>query len=947
VIATPGCPRNPPARESCARARSARAPALALALFLGVFAPARAATDHGDCLDCHGDSDFETERAGRTVSLYVDEVRFTASVHGKLDCADCHADVDVDDLPHAEDLEPVLCGICHDAEQTAFDTGVHGQALKRRAPYAPDCRDCHGVHDILSPSDPRSPSYKMNVPYLCGGCHREGAPVARTYDIGEHNIVDNYSQSIHGVGLFEKGLTVTATCTDCHNSHMILPHTDPRASIAPRNIARTCMQCHARIEDVHEKIIRGELWEKSPGVIPACTDCHLPHRVRKETVEITLSNRDCLKCHEDPDLDKVTEGGETVSMFVNASVLQNSMHQNIPCVKCHTDVDPRARRPCETSVRADCSNCHAKIAQEFDASSHGRAFHAGHPDAPNCITCHGDHGVQSHRIDGSPTFRAAVPALCGDCHKDGGVASAEPALSGGAVLEDYSTSVHGRGLREKGLLPSAICIDCHGSHLVLDRTDPQSTVHENNVAATCATCHQGIYKQYIKSVHFSADPEGGVKLPNCAECHHSHKIQPVEQDRFLHEVTEQCGACHSELASTYLDTMHGKAYKLGYMKAAKCSDCHGEHAILAVDDPHSTVGVRNIVETCRKCHEDATQRFTGYLTHATHHDPVKYPILYYTYWSMTCLLVGVFGFFGLHTLLWLPRSFRQSGARRKREPAGESRHYIRRFSDSQRITHLLVIVSFLSLALTGMMLRFSSMPWAEFLAGVFGGVRVAGIIHRTAAVITFGYFVFHLSSLVRLKRRRRLSWRELALGKNSMMFNRKDLRDFAATLKWFFGKGPRPDYGRWTYWEKFDYLAVFWGVAIIGASGLMLWFPEFFTRFLPGWLINVATIVHSDEALLAVGFIFTIHFFNTHLRPEVFPMDTVVFTGVMPLREYKEDRPQEYAELKESGELRKRVVTKTISPRTMLIVRLAGSVFLLIGLCLIGLILYSVLSGYR
>ena len=98
-------------------------------------------------------------------------------------------------------------------------------------------------------------------------------------------------------------------------------------------------------------------------------------------------------------------------------------------------------------------------------------------------------------------------------------------------------------------------------------------------------------------------------------------------------------------------------------------------------------------------------------------------------------------------------------------------------------------------------------------------------------------------------------------------------------MKWFFGHGPRPQYGRWTYWEKFDYFAVFWGVAIIGSTGLLLWFPEFFTRLLPGWFINVATIIHSDEALLAVGFIFTIHFFNTHFRPEKFPMDTVIFTG--------------------------------------------------------------------
>jgi cytochrome b subunit of formate dehydrogenase len=180
-----------------------------------------------------------------------------------------------------------------------------------------------------------------------------------------------------------------------------------------------------------------------------------------------------------------------------------------------------------------------------------------------------------------------------------------------------------------------------------------------------------------------------------------------------------------------------------------------------------------------------------------------------------------------------------------------------------------------------------------------------------------------------------------------MMFNKQDLKDFAATLKWFFGLGPKPEYGRWTYWEKFDYFAVFWGVFVIGLSGLMLWFPETFTQFLPGWLINVAHIIHSDEALLAVGFIFTIHFFNTHLRPDAFPMDTVIFTGLVPLEEYKHTRPREYEDLKNSGQLRKRLVKKEITPEWERSVKVLGGLFLTIGILLTVLIIYSVLFGYR
>jgi cytochrome b subunit of formate dehydrogenase len=939
--ATPGpSPDHPTGAARPVRVPASLIPFCLLFLFLFAAVPAVHAADSqpGVCLECHGEHDADTP--------FLDAKVFRASVHRDVECTDCHSDVDPDDLPHAEKLAPVYCGTCHDDAQLDYDASIHGQAFNRHAPYAPSCKECHGIHDIFSPQDPRSRAYKMNVPYLCGKCHREGAPVANTYEIGEHKILENYTESIHGEGLFKKGLMVTAACADCHNAHLILPHTEPRASISPRNITSTCMRCHAQIEQVHTKVIRGELWEKAPGAIPACTDCHVPHRVRKEVTELTISDRNCLKCHAQAGLYSY-EHGDTTLVTVNAEQLATSIHRTIPCVKCHVDVDPRLKRPCEPSGPVDCSNCHAKISEEYTVSGHGQARGRGIAEAPYCTTCHGSHGTKSHLDESSPTHRALVPALCGDCHQEKGKASMAAAdLSEKSALADYSHSVHGRALTEKGLLPSAVCIDCHSSHMVLKHSDERSTVSKDNLPATCAQCHRGIYKEYIKSVHYSASEKDRDKLPTCASCHSSHTIGDVTQDAFLTQVTGQCGSCHEELGKTYLDTMHGKAYRLGYLEAAKCSDCHGAHQILAVNDPNSAVGHRNIVGTCQKCHADANARFTGYLTHATHHDPKKYPVLFYSYWAMTLLLIGVFTFFGLHTIMWLPRSFRhmkEHRKHRKKEPV----YYIRRFTPAQRVTHLFVVTSFLTLALTGMMLKFSHMTWAGHLANALGGVKVAGVIHRIAAVTTFGYFTFHLISLVRMKRAKRLAWTQMVLGPGSMMFNRKDLHDFIGTLKWFFGAGPRPQYGRWTYWEKFDYLAVFWGVAVIGFTGLMLWLPVLFTKVLPGWLINVATIIHSDEALLAVGFIFTIHFFNTHLRPEAFPMDTVVFTGLTPLEDYIKDRPAEYEEMKRTGEIRRRLVKTVLSRRYMLGVRIAGSVFLGVGLVLIGLIIYSMIFGYR
>ncbi len=269
-----------------------------------------------------------------------------------------------------------------------------------------------------------------------------------------------------------------------------------------------------------------------------------------------------------------------------------------------------------------------------------------------------------------------------------------------------------------------------------------------------------------------------------------------------------------------------------------------------------------------------------------------------------------------------------------------------RFTLLERWLHVCMVVSFLSLAVTGLSLKFSYTSWAVRLSHLLGGFQSAGFIHRTAAVIMFGTFITHLFGLYQKKTKEYGSWRALLLGPNTMIPTRRDLREFIGTMKWFVGLGPRPEYGRWTYWEKFDYFAVFWGIFIIGSTGLTLWFPVFFTRVLPGWFINVATIVHSDEALLATGFIFTVHFFNTHLRPEKFPMDTVVFTGHMPLAELKRDKPREYQALMESGKL-----DECLSePQPLIVVRTIRAfawVALSVGFAVVVWIIYAMIFAYR
>ena len=221
-----------------------------------------------------------------------------------------------------------------------------------------------------------------------------------------------------------------------------------------------------------------------------------------------------------------------------------------------------------------------------------------------------------------------------------------------------------------------------------------------------------------------------------------------------------------------------------------------------------------------------------------------------------------------------------------------------------------------------------------------------GVLHRLGAVTLLSIFVMHLWDVRTRKRASGLSWLRFIQTDNSLVFTKQDLRDFLQSVRWFFGRGPRPAYGRFTYWEKFDYFAVFWGMLVIGSTGLLLWFPEVFTKVLPGWTVNVATILHSDEALLAVAFIFTVHFFNTHFRPDKFPMDPVIFTGRVSLEELKRDKPREYEDLAQRGDLESSLV-EPYPTKLERAFKIFGFVALAVGLTLIGLIVYSMLFGYR
>ena len=272
--------------------------------------------------------------------------------------------------------------------------------------------------------------------------------------------------------------------------------------------------------------------------------------------------------------------------------------------------------------------------------------------------------------------------------------------------------------------------------------------------------------------------------------------------------------------------------------------------------------------------------------------------------------------------------------------ASEAPRFVRRFDAFDRVLHGFLMLSFLGLAATGLPLLFSEEPWARTLTRLLGSFEVAGWLHRVCATLLIVVFGVHLG---RVGRRLARGDYSVLWGPNSMVPQPRDMTDLVGHVKWFLGRGPRPRFDRFTYWEKFDYWAVFWGMGIIGASGLLLWFPVLFARVLPGWVFNVAMLVHGEEALLAVGFIFTMHFFNGHLRPEKFPMDTVIFTGRVTLDELRDERPEEYARLQRESRLDE-IRVGAPEPWLTRLGHVIGTIAVTTGLVIVGLILYALLT---
>lgn len=653
----------------------------------------------------------------------------------------------------------------------------------------------------------------------------------------------------------------------------------------------------------------------------------------------------CLKCHADRDaLAKARQDPSRPiePLLVDGPLFGRSVHAARGCTECHDGFDKHPHPKKAETV--SCKDCHEEEAKALGKSVHGKAPEGKR--APECNDCHGTHDVLKASDPAARLYPLNVFRACGSCHFEHDPSN----LDRDALLkEKYVGDEHGHGLVASGLVVSATCVACHGGHDIAPKDAPESRVAPRHVDQVCGKCHVGAYMDYRRSIHYAKfkdeRQDGPRAAPTCTDCHTPHHIRRADDDFRIASV-KSCSKCHTQRSATYGQTYHGKVARFGAGNGsgtrlvATCEACHGNHAILPASDPASKIHPDRIVATCGQCHKDAHREFTTYLVHADPRDGERYPKVHFVYVVMTGLLIGTLILGGFHAVLWLVRSL-AAGEWRRHAHAQGGRH-VRRWRRRYVTFHIWMMTSVLVLASTGLPLHYSDRPWARAVMGFLGGPGVAGTIHRIAAVGLTLLFIVFLGDLAR-----RILWKRekgLLAAENTMLPRWKDVQDLWGNLRWFLFLAPRPRYDRWTYWEKFDFWAAFWGLFVIGVSGLMLWFPVQATRIVPGWFLNAAIVVHGIEALLDIAFIFTVHVFHANLRPDKFPMDTMFWTGRMPEAEFLNDRPLEYERLREAGKLEAAYAAEP-ARRTRAVAYVIGTAALLVGFFFVAAMVVALLDG--
>mgnify|MGYP005836490189 CR=1 FL=1 len=511
------------------------------------------------------------------------------------------------------------------------------------------------------------------------------------------------------------------------------------------------------------------------------------------------------------------------------------------CLQCHEDRD---------LTRTDADG--REVSVFVDAAVLRASRHATN----TCWSCHSDIGP------GHPDDGAEVQAVdCAKCHRE--------------QSETYGASVHGwAGLKGEPGVPS--CPDCHGAHDIQPRGAAGSRLHAARQPATCGQCHEAEARDVQDSVHGRALAAGKRDAPTCTDCHLEHKIEPLRGAPGARISERVCSPCHAserinaryrlpaDRVKTFLGSYHGLAGRLGSTRAANCASCHGAHLILPSSDPRSSIHPDNLVDTCGHCHPGVNQ---GFVTSRVHADlgagaDLGSVINRWVRRIYLVLIATTIGVLATHNLLhWWRRAAR---TRRASRLYGEDR-----MDRNQRGQHLVLAVSFIVLALSGFALKYPD-SWAAWVLGDNESIRRWS--HRGAALVLVGLGGYHVLYVL-LSARGRAWLRDLLPA-------RRDVHELRGAIRYLTGRGPRvraPH--RFGYVEKFEYWAVVWGTAIMGLTGLVLWFPVAVSRWLPRWVVDVALTIHFYEAILACLAVLVWHFYHVIFDPDVYPLNWAFWTG--------------------------------------------------------------------
>ncbi len=609
---------------------------------------------------------------------------------------------------------------------------------------------------------------------------------------------------------------------------------------------------------------------------------------------LAQTDEECLMCHGEKDLTSTDEAGKEISLFVDYSFLQGSIHGGFECITCHSGVlaEPHETKP----GKVDCGTCHDNAAQMFFAGIHGKRYEQGFNSAPGCINCHGYHNVKAVEDPESEAYRGNQPILCGKCHS-------KSALVGGLKRDDlgpaelYKRSVHGK-LVQEGMVDILVCSDCHQSHQTRSSLDPESPSFRGKIPQLCSDCHPDVYEEYKKDVHGKAIQAGILTAAVCIDCHGAHSIQTSKEPTSLTyppNITRvTCSRCHSEeriggryavatkRKTPYTDLYHGVVSTAGDPDAASCADCHGNHNILSSSDPNSATHKDNLSQTCGKCHSNAGPNF---VKGSLHLEPqTKKDIGVWLIRRIYLLLIPlIIGGMLLHNLIvmlkYVVKRFK-----------GSASDTIIRFTRNEIIQHLILLVTFTTLAYTGLALRFPDWWIFSWMTHSEAGMAFRGLVHRIAGVIFILVCLYHLYYILFTKRGKE-QFRKIFPLPEDIILLIKNISYHLGLIR------ERPGFDHYDYAEKAEFWALIWGAGVMIVTGLPLWFENFFLGFMPIWLLDVFKSVHFYEAVLATTAIVVWHFFSVFLHPDIYPVNFSMLTGRVSEEELMEKHPKEFTRL--------------------------------------------------